>query len=374
MTDLVAAGRLDRKVEGLPGPQAAADLRAAGRGLTRPELAVLMAYGKLELSAALVAGAAPDDPWFERTLVAYFPTELTRFETQMRAHRLRRDIIATVLANRAVDWMGPTFASRVQTATGADAAAVVTAFEAARTVFGLDAVWRDVSALGSAALADAQLALFREISRAARAHTFWLARRLAIVGAAGGVRALVDAYRAPAAEMAQGDGALLSPFERGTVERRTASLLAVGAPEALARRVSALRAQTAAVEIADLASETGRPAQAAARMFAAVGERFAFDRLRAAASDLPAADPYERTALRGLVADLTGEQVDLARAALTDAAPDEDAPTALARWSAPRQAAIERARRTVSEIEAAGGDWSFAKLSLANAALRQAAG
>ena len=375
MTDLVAAGRLDRRVEGLPGPQAVADLRAAGRGLTRPELAVLTAYGKLELSAELVAGPAPDDPWFERTLLAYFPAGLARFEGQMRRHRLRRDIIATVLANRVVDWMGPTFASRVQAATGADAGTVVTAFEAARAVFGLDAVWTEVGALSPETPAAAQLALHREVARAARAHTFWLARRQSLPGALpGGVAALVEAYRAPAEAIAAGDGALLSAFERGTVERRTASLIGVGAPEALARRVSALRAQTAAVEIADLAAQSGRPPEEAARMFAAVGEAFAFDRLRAAAAELPAADPYERTALRGLVADLTAEQVDLARSALADCASAEDASAALDRWSGPRRDAVARARRTVAEIEAAGGDWTFAKLTIANAALRQAAG
>ena len=375
MTELVAAGRLDRRVEGLPGPAAVAELRAAGRGLTRPELAVLTAYGKLELSAELTAGAAPDDPWFERTLTAYFPRALGRFEGQMRRHRLRRDIIATVLANRVVDWMGPTFASRVAAATGADAGAVVTAFEAARTVFGLDAAWSEVSALGPDVPAAAQLALHREIARAARAHTFWLCRRLtaAPAGAAGGVQALVDAYLAPVREVTAVDGAGLTSSERVAVERRTASLVAAGAPAALAASISALRAQTAAVEIVDLAAATGRPAADAARMFAAAGERFGFDRLRAAASDLPAADPYERTALRGLVAELTGEQVDLARAALASAASGEDAVGALDRWSAPRAEALGRARRTVGEIESAGGDWSFAKLSLANTALRQAA-
>ncbi len=378
MADLVAQGRLDRRVEGLPGPAAVAELKAAGRGLTRPELAVLTAYGKLELSAALVEGPAPDDPWFERTLAGYFPRALARFEGQMRRHRLRREIIATVLANRVVDWTGPTFVSRVQAATGAEAGAVVTAFEAARAVFGLDAVWSEVAALGGETAAAAQLALHREIGRAARAHTFWLARREAGAGARGaGVQALVDSYRAPAEALARGGADLLSPFEAETVDRRARSLVDAGAPEALARRVAALRAATAGVEIADLASATDRSAAEAARVFAAAGEAFGFDRMRAAASALPAADPYERTALRGLVAELTAEQVDLARAALAGAGPLPDATAArgaVEAWAAPRADAVARARRTVAEIEGAGGEWSFAKLTIANAALRQAAG
>ena len=256
MNELVAAGRLDRKVEGLPGPQAVAEMRAAGRGLSRPELAVLTAYGKLELSAELVESTAPDDPWFEETLRDYFPTALRRFEAQMVRHRLRREIIATVLANRLVDWTGATFATRVATSAGADAAGVVIAFEAARAVFGLEAVWAEIGALGPEVAAGAQLALYAEVSQSARAHTFWLARgRLG----AGGVQGLVDAYRAPAAALAAGGPELLSAFERESVARRAASLVEAGAPEALAQRVAALRAATATVEIAKLAEGAARP-------------------------------------------------------------------------------------------------------------------
>ncbi len=373
MADLVAAGRLDRHVEGLPGPQALADLRAAGRGLTRPELAVLTAYGKLELSAALVEGATPDDPWFERTLADYFPDALARFEDGMRRHRLRREIVATVLANRVVDWCGPTFVDRVRAATGADAGAITEAFEAARAVFGLEAVWSEIAVLGPEAPARAQLALHREVARAVRAHAFWIARREALNPRPGGVQALVDAYRPAADALGQGGADLLSPFERETVARRAASLREAGAPPELAARVAALRAATATVEIADLARDLGRDPAEAARMFAAAGDAFGFDRLRAAAAALPAADPYERTALRGLVADLTAEQTDLARAALAGAHPAEPAPAALERWAAPRGEAVARARRTVAEIETGGGGWTFAKLTIANAALRQAA-
>ena len=373
MADLVAAGRLDRRVEGLPGPQALADLRAAGRGLTRPELAVLTAYGKLELSAALVDGPTPDDPWFERTLLDYFPHALARFEDGMRRHRLRREIVATVLANRVVDWCGPTFADRVRAATGAEAGAVTAAFEAARAVFGLEAVWAETAALGPDVPASAQLALHREVARAARAHAFWIARREALSPRAGGVQALVDAYRPAADALAAGGPDLLSPFERETVERRAASLREAGAPPELAARVAALRAATATVEIADLARGVGREPAEAARTFAAAGEAFGFDRLRAAAAALPAADPYERTALRGLVAELTAEQTELARAVLAGARPGESAGEALGRWAAPRGEAVGRARRTVAEIEAGGGGWSFAKLTIANAALRHAA-
>jgi glutamate dehydrogenase len=130
MSDLEAAGRLKRRVEGLPTVAQIADLQATGRGMSRPELAVVLAYGKLTLFDDIVESTAPDDPHFEQTLRAYFPEAIGRFGDEMRRHRLRREIISTVLANNIVDMGGPTFAPRLRQSTGCDTATLVVAFEA----------------------------------------------------------------------------------------------------------------------------------------------------------------------------------------------------------------------------------------------------
>ena len=129
MADLETRGRRDRAVEGLPGPEALADLGKAGEGLTRPELSVLLAYGKLDLDEAILASSAPDDPYLFEVLKHYFPKGLGRFEPEMKRHRLRREIISTVVCNEIVDICGPNFASRLRTAsTDGDTAALVTGF------------------------------------------------------------------------------------------------------------------------------------------------------------------------------------------------------------------------------------------------------
>ncbi|MBE7217603.1 MAG: NAD-glutamate dehydrogenase [Caulobacteraceae bacterium] len=376
MADLVAAGRLDRTVEGLPGPAALAELRAGGRGLTRPELAVLLAYGKLELKAELVAGDAPDDPYFAGVLQSYFPPELARFGEAMAAHRLRRDIIATVVTNRVVDWLGPTFASRLRAATGADAGALVRAFEAALTVFRTDEAWKAVDALDGKVDANLQLDLYAEIAAAMRAHIFWMTRRPA--DARRGVQAMIDAY-APAAQAlaAAGDDDGMTAFEQEEARARTAELVTRGAPEALARQLAALRHGAVTVEAADLAREKGWPVEAAARLWHAVGDAFGLDRLRANAAGLKGGDAYERRAVRGLVVDLLEAQARLA-ARIADETGSAHPQTpeavieAVQRFAGPRREALDLARQAMADIEAAGGGWSFAKLSLADAALRRA--
>ncbi len=377
MLDLEARGRLDRKVEGLPRAAAMADLMAAGRGLTRPELAVLTAYGKLELSAEIVASDAPDDPYFEKTLAAYFPAQLGRFDAEMRSHRLRREIIATVVANTVVDMTGPTFAARLKSAVPCDAAALVRAFEAARQIFRLDEAWVAAGALDLKASAAAQLMLYREIADVLRGQTFWLARRAAVQTST--VQGLIDTYR-PAADALQAEGAaILSPFEREGADERARRFVESGVPAAVAAAVAALRPMTAAINIADLAASAGLAPVSAGRLYHAAGGVFGFDRLRAAAAAIQPSDPYERQALRGLIVELFGEQLLRAGAiaaslATVEAEDVADVDAALEAWIAPRRAAVERARAVISDIEAGGGGWSFAKLTIANAALKEAGG
>ena len=139
MQALAAKGKLDRKVEGLPNDARVKEMMTAGVPLARPELAVLTAYAKLELSDDIVASAAPEDPFFEQILVRYFPEPLARFEPEMKSHRLRREIIATVMANEVVNMCGPTFPDRLRGSAECDTTALIIAFEAAR---------RDVALVG----------------------------------------------------------------------------------------------------------------------------------------------------------------------------------------------------------------------------------
>ena len=375
MTELVELGRLDRRVEGLPGPAALAELKTRGLGLTRPELAVLTAYAKLELSADLVAGDGPDDPYFEATLKAYFPSALARFEAEMRRHRLRREIIATGISNAMVDMAGPTFASRLKSATGCDAAAGARAFEAARRVFRIDSLWAEVAGLDGHGSAAAQTLVFREIAAQLRAQTFWLVSRGAgRPGEPATVQSLIDSLR-PTVEVLRAAGAeLLSPYERRAVEARGTAMVKAGAPAAVARDVAGLGVLRSAVEIAGLAKAGGWAPEPAARLFHAVGDGFGFDRLRGAAVGLPMTDPFEARAIRQLVIELVDEQTALAGSVLkaakapTDTA--EAAAAAVAAWSEPRKAAADRVSAMLAEIEAAADGWSFAKLTLAHAALR----
>jgi glutamate dehydrogenase len=374
MADLEARGRLDRALEGLPSPSQVAERARAGKGLTRPELAVLLAYGKLDLFEDVIGSAAPDDPYFVRTLRNYFPKALAPFEDEMRRHRLRREIIATVLGNEMVNLCGPTFPSRLRAAAGCGVTELAVSFAAAREVLDFDPLWRRVASLDGKAPAAAQTALFQELAYVLRGQTFWLTRWAGREGR--GVDSLIATYRPAADALKPMFPQVLSPFEQKAAVRRASGWVKAGAPKDIAHQVALYRPLTVATALADLAREQGWPVAAAARIYHHLGGVFAFDRLRAAAGEKPTDDVYERLAVRRLIEDLLEEQAALTRAVMTyagrpQAGEDADAAkAAVASWSSLKAEPVRAAKTTIAAIEKEGGGWSFAKLTIANAALR----
>ena len=381
MSDLEAKGKLDRKVEGLPDALALAERKQAGKALTRPELAVLLAYGKLDLFEDIIASRAPDDPYFFRTLEGYFPKPLSKYRDAMKHHRLRREIIATVVDNELVNMCGPTFPQRLRAAAGGDTAALVIGFTAARQVQRIDEVWGKVAALDGQAPAEGQMALFKELAYILRGQTFWLARRAARDNAT--VQGLIDAYRPAVDELKTLVPQILSPFEQKAAARRGSDFVKAGAPKELAHQIALLRPLTTASDLVELANASSWSVTNVARLYHQVGANFGFDRLRSAAGSQAAGDAFERLAVRRLVEDMLAEQTQLTQAIMkfvANAQAGEDAEHAKAAvqsWAALHPAPVKAAKQTVEEIEDAnakgGAGWTFAKLTIANAALRELA-
>ena len=142
MQALESEGVLERELEDLPSGDEMADRRRAGRGMARPELAVLLAYAKQSLADALLASSLPDSEYLAQDLRGYFPPlVIERFEPLVPEHPLRRELIATIVANDVVNSQGITFVSRLAAETGASPADVVSAYRVARDVTGAVERW-----------------------------------------------------------------------------------------------------------------------------------------------------------------------------------------------------------------------------------------
>ncbi|EJF92036.1 NAD-glutamate dehydrogenase [Bartonella melophagi] len=134
--DLEQKKLLDRRVEILPDDQTLRQRMAQGQSLTRPELAVILAYAKLTLQEEIINNSIVDNHYFDTTLLNYFPTQLQKsFKNEIINHQLRRDIIATLIANDIVNRGGPTFVSRLQDKTGQKVENIIRVFIAIRDGF-----------------------------------------------------------------------------------------------------------------------------------------------------------------------------------------------------------------------------------------------
>ncbi|MGH7094532.1 MAG: NAD-glutamate dehydrogenase, partial [Stellaceae bacterium] len=374
MRDLERPGehgvRLDRAVEFLPDDETLAARAAARRGLTRPELAVLLAYAKMSLDAALLASELPDLPGFADDLLGYFPAELqARFAPQIAAHPLKRELVATIVTNDLVNRAGLSFVSDLAAQTGRSAPEVTRAYRIVRAVFGLPPLWAAVEALDGTVAAAIQYEMLRDIAGIVEHAAGWLLR------AAEGTSSLdlaADAARfAPSVErLAAIVAGLLPPAERAEYDTRAARLATAGVPQPLAARVAAIVILTTALEIADLAARTTQPIERAAQVFYAVGARFALDDLRAAGRRLPADTTWQKVALDTVIDDFYAIQADLAEQVLKAADSTKDP---VAAWAAPRAVAFAPADTLAAELRRLPAP-DLAMLVVAARQLRQAVG
>ena len=314
MEELESAGVVDRAVEALP---TTAEMRArqdAGAGLTRPELAVLLAGAKRGLAAKLLASDVPDQPALREALVSYFPAPLAeRFDRLLDGHRLRRELVASVVANDVVNRMGTTFVTRVAADTEASPAAVAAAYWSARGVVGAPAYWSSLDGLGDAdgdgprPSTVALLAAGPILGDLLEALTRDYLRR----GETADVAAVVARDGPAVAELAEAMAGLGTPYRRRLRARRADSLVDSGLDPALALRWAGLPELELGPDAAALARATGRRPTAVAGAILQLGESLGIDRLHDRLRPLAPTERWARAAWRGLVDDLD----DLRRAA-----------------------------------------------------------
>jgi glutamate dehydrogenase len=359
MQGLEREGRLNREVEFLPDDAGLAERARLGEGLTRPELAVLLAYAKLALYDRLLDSPVPDDPYLGRELERYFPAALReRFPDAVAGHRLRREIIATQLSNAIVNRGGPTIVSRLADQTGADAPTIAAAYAATRDSFGLVELNGAVDALDAAVAGDVQLRLYGELQDLLMNRIVWFIRNVDFTAApldevVGRYRTGIDALKATFAEA-------LSPAARAVYEGNVAALAGEGVPEALARQVAALPILVAGPDVVLVASRTERPIPEIAATHFAVDDAFRLGALAQAARAVAVTDYFDRLAL-----DRAVDGIAAAHRRLTAevAARGGAGAPAVAAWSTARGADVTRIRAGVEAIVASG--LTLSKLTVA---------
>jgi glutamate dehydrogenase len=284
ITNLERSGLLNREIEFLPDQAQIDERRARKLGFTRPELAVVLSYAKIDLYNGLIESEETLEDFLAIDPQRYFPPILRRRYSELLAgHRLSRQILATLIANALVNRMGPAFVKRVQADTGANIVTVARAYEVARIICRAGSLYRTIESLDDEIPAKAQVAMMFEVSRTLRHTSFWLIEQY---GDGLEILKAVDRLKESMARIYSRSGTHLSKAARTRNEEAERRYIAMGVPEKLANRMSLLLLTRPALDMADLAAERKRDVLDAARLYSVLNESLGLHWLHNRAEDL----------------------------------------------------------------------------------------
>jgi glutamate dehydrogenase len=350
MERLEQTAGLDRALEALPTAKALQERHAAGRGLTSPELAVLLAYTKLELQRALVASDLPDDPYLRRDLVAYFPPALrTGYDDAVDSHALRREIVATVVANAVVNRAGISFLSRLCDETGLSLPVLARAHVIARDVFDAATTWAAVDALDLVVPAAVQDEMFLVVRLLVERSARWLVRHSESLE----LGPAVERFRAGVQDVLAALPELLVGTVAEAASARAAQFVAAGVGAGLAQRVATSEAALVALPAVALGQEHGLDPRPVARMQFLLDDRLGLDRLRNHIAALPRGDRWQTEARAALRDDFYESQHALTAAVITETDPAGTPEKRVDGWLAGHAAEVGRYRELVHDVERA---------------------
>jgi len=343
-------GILEREIEALPAPAEIATRQTAGRGMTRPELAVLLSYSKIALLHDLLASTVPDERALEPLLLGYFPPALAkRYADDIRGHRLRREIIATTLTNQIVNRLGSASPQRMADETARPVAEIAHAFTIARAVLGLPEIWQRIDALDGKIAGQLQLELYSRTQDALAHTTRWFMRDGQAVGSSGGLDAAIATHAKGAADLT----ALLDGKLGGATEAKLHTarqqLIDEQIPADLAADLARLAFLVDAPAVTEAAARSGVPHDTVARVVLGLNERFHLRELIDAGRRIRATDSYDLLAIAGAEQALLDARRRIALGILS-----EPGAAALDDWSSRHDAEIDRVARALDALASSG--------------------
>ena len=301
-----ASGRLDRAVEGIAANDELLRRAQEHRGLTRPELAILLSTAKLALQDAIETGRIGEDDSLVPDLLAAFPTEMREtFAEAIEHHQLRCEILATKIANRLVNRMGMIHPYELAEEEGAALSDIASMFVVAERLFGLRDLWASID---DAPMPEAaRIALLDAVALGVRAQMADLLRATEPGTLPG---ELVTLLSPGVARLGAELEDLLEEEAQASSAALTRRLLEVGAPAKLIRRVVRLYEMDGAVGLASLGAETKTDEVVLTRAFTALGQALGLDWAQTTASRLSPSDPWERLLTAGLARDFQQMRLD----------------------------------------------------------------
>ncbi len=296
--ELETQGGLAREVEFLPSGEDLAERLKAGGALTRPELSVLVSYSKIVVFNNLLAQQTDADLYFETELLRYFPERMLKaYKQEIVGHRLRAEIICTLLSNSIVNRCGPLFIFDLAGDTGASIGNLARHYALARDCFGFVELNDAVNKLDNKTSGQVQLDQYERLSAALTRATAWFAGNENL---APGLQTLVATYSKGISELSTALPGVLPREQSGKLKLDTQQLISVGMDAESASRVAGLEYLLRGLDVVHLAQASGKTVKETSATYFGLSAELAIDKVSVQVSQLPNETDYDRLAISGM--------------------------------------------------------------------------
>ena len=355
-------GKLNRELEFLPTDEQLAERMVKGVGLTRPELAILTAYGKMVLKEQLVLPEIYENNYFKQELFQAFPLVLQQqYAAQMEHHPLKAEIIATKLANMMVNDMGANFVQRMVEETGATVAEVTICYSIARDLFEVESVWHQLEDLDNVIDANLQTRLLFQLRRTMRRTTRWFLRhRNKALDIAQTVEFFRPAYQQISANLAT----LLAPAEAESLQAHQDKLVEQQVPAPIARYLAQLSTVFSVMDIAQVADSEKTSLLLVAEIYFKLGDKLDLHWFLEQITHQPVTNHWQALARASYREELDWQQRALSQVVVRACHADCNAETVIASWLTANESVLARWSLMLAEFKTTKSH-EFAKFSVA---------
>ncbi|OEF11100.1 NAD-glutamate dehydrogenase [Aliivibrio logei] len=355
-------GQLDRGLEFIPDDETLIEREKLGQGLTRPELSVLVAYGKMVLKEQLACDEIANNPYHADLLKTYFPTELQRnYRAEMDNHPLRSEIIATCLANQMVNEMGCNFITRMQEETGYAVTDIVNAYSATRAIFEFGDLFKQIRELDNTATTVAQYDAFFVMRRTIRRVARWLLRN----GSQNmSIQELIAKYKPAVDDIKVNlDNYLVKDEVIEHIEQAN-HYLEMGVPCELGNLLARLSSLYSAMDISASAEAAKQPVSVAARLYYVLGDKLSLHWFLKQINNQGVDNHWQALARASFREDLDWQQRQLAGLVLAEYTDGKSVEQAIEEWYEKNSTSVDRWDSILNEFKV-GSVHEFAKFSVA---------
>ena len=341
-------GKLDRALEFMPDEKILNERKLCGKGLTSPEISVVLCYSKINLKEAILASDVPEEPYLLPYLLKSFPEPLQiRFKAAIQDHPLRREIIATKLSNIIVNEMGFSFVYRLQNETGAPVSAIVRAYMIARNVFNMCSIWQEIENLSASIKAEHQTEVIISCVRLLRRTTRWFLRckrmHLEMEDTINRYAKSIEALKKslPAALGDEGQDAYLKEAEH---------YRSLGVPETMAYEITSNRTLFFAMDIIEISHEQNISVDRVGKMYFEIGAFLNLGWVRKHLIEHPAENHWEALSREALRDDLDLQQRELTAAILQLEGKKKAHKHGIETWASTQESLIARWYQMIAEL------------------------